>query len=75
VTTKELRDRLLELDPNGTMEVICTRCSDWTEVEPGEVTIVRGVKKPSAGYIMRAHPTMSDVEKMSVREFVHFEGN
>lgn len=75
MTTRELINRLLDLDPGGTLEVICTRRSDWNEVEPCEVTVVSGVKKPSVGYVMRAHPTMSDAEKAATREFVHFEGN
>lgn len=75
MTTKDLRDLLLKLDPNGAMEVLITRCSDFTVLKPNEVTIVRAVKKLSSGYSMRAHETMSEVEKAAARDFVHIEGN
>lgn len=75
MTTKELIDRLLELDPDGKMEVICTRCSDYQAVHSDEVTVVSAVKKPSANYIMRDHQTMSVEDRAACRDFVHFDGN
>jgi len=76
MTTKELIARLLELDPTGALEVICTRASDYTMVTLDEVTVVRAVKKQSGlNYLMRAHETMSEAEKAAARDFVHFEGN
>ena len=77
MTTKELRERLLELDPSGTMEVLNDRCSDWEKVNADDVSIVRGVAKPSISgrLVMRAHPTMSEAEKVLARDYVHIVGN
>jgi hypothetical protein len=57
------------------MEVICTRCSDYREMPPDDVSVVLAVKKSSACYVMRAHHSMSDEERVAAREFIHFEGN
>ncbi len=75
MTSKELIQVLEKLDPDGNMEVICTRCSDFCEVDPSDVTVIEAVKKPSACYIMRAHPTMSEADWKNAKRFIHFEGN
>lgn len=75
MTTAELRELLLKLDPGGQMEVIRTRCSDYGYMEPDEVSVVQAIKRPSAQYLMRTHRSMSPDEQAAAREFVHFDGN
>lgn len=73
--TKELIAQLQQLDPSGDLEVIQTRCSDYNDLEPSDVFLVSAVRKKSARYIMRAHPTMSAKDKSNEQTFVHFDGN
>ena len=75
MTTRELRALLLKLDPDENMEVICSRYSDFQALTPDEVTVMRGVPKGSAQYIMRTHPTMPQSDVANARDFIHFEGN
>lgn len=75
MTTRELRALLLRLDPDENMEVICSRFSDFQAITDDEVTVMRGVPKPTAQYVMRTHPTMSPEDVAAVRDFIHFEGN
>lgn len=76
MTTRELIEHLKRLDPGGNLEVIRTMCSDYEMFEPDMVGIVEGVKRPSAGYVMRSHwNKMSAEDEANIRQFVHFEGN
>lgn len=75
MTTDELIEELRRLDPGGNMEVIRTMCSDYEEFDESMVDVVTAVKKSSACYVMRSHPTMSPEEKAAAREFIHFSGN
>lgn len=75
MTTRELIDVLRRLDPSGNLEVIRTRHSDYGEMEPDGVSVVEGVKKSSANYVMRSHGSLSAEDAAAVRRFVHFEGN
>ncbi len=76
MTTKELRARLLELDPSETMEVIKTLHSDYQEMELDDIEVVEAVKRSSACYVMRSHPnSMSPTDKANAKNFIHFLGN
>lgn len=75
MTTNELIAELRRLDPDGGMECICTRCSDYQEMTTDDVNVVEAVKKSSACYVMRTHESMSETERLAAREFIHFEGN
>lgn len=75
MTTRELRELLLKLDPAGELEVIETRFSDYGEMAEDAWDIVRGVKKSSACYVMKAHSSMSPEEMRAAKDFVHFNGN
>jgi hypothetical protein len=75
MTTDELIEQLRELDPGGKLEVICTRCSDYQDMTPDDVSVVRAVRKSSACYVMRPHHTMSPEDLAAARDFIHFTGN
>lgn len=70
MTTRELIERLRELDPDGRREVVGTMHSDYHKLDVNDVGMLEAVDRPGADYIMSVHSTMSGYDKASVRLFV-----
>lgn len=75
MTVKELITLLETYD--GTLEVICTRFSDYQRVTPEDIHVVMAVDRGAgAGYLMREHHyKMSDEDRAKLKPYLHFEGN
>lgn len=73
--TSELIAHLQALDPDGTMEVLATACSDYHAMETSEVWVSKAVEKPTACYVMRSHRSMSDEDKAREKPYIVFAGN
>lgn len=71
MTVKELK-QMLDKYPDD-MEILNGRCSDYSLIKEDEWSVVEGVKKDC--WVMRAHRTMSDAEKLQVKKFLYLEGN
>jgi hypothetical protein len=71
LTVGELK-KMLEQYPDD-MEIVNQRYSDYQIISEDEWSVVEGVDKD--GWVMRAHPTMSDDNKARVKKYLHLEGN
>ena len=61
---------------HGDLEIIYDRCSDYEPMNIEDVEVVTAVTRGSgAEYIMRAHPSMPEVDKAVARQYIHFPGN
>ena len=66
--------RMIEQYPDD-MEIVTERYSDYWIVEEDEWFVVDGVQNTAVGYVMRAHPTMSDENKALVNKYLALKGN
>lgn len=71
MNVRELK-RMLDKYPND-MEIVNERYSDYEIISESEWSVVRGVEKK--GWIMRAHPTMSEENKQNEKEYLALAGN
>lgn len=64
--------KMLEQYPDD-MEVVNGRFSDYEIISADEFHIIDGVDKD--GWVMRAHPTMSEENKRAMKQYLYLVGN
>ena len=73
MTVGELRT-LLEGMP-ADMELIQTRCSDYSFQTADMWSVVEAIYEPGKYWLTRTHPRMSPRQLASAKKYLHIEGN
>lgn len=71
MTVGDLKKLIRKL-PND-MEIVNGRYSDYQLVQADEWSVIQGVERDC--WVMRAHPTMSDIDKANMKSYLYLAGN